>query len=85
MGLDAHVVRRVHDGLTIDVSIRLGVEIGIVFGPSGAGKSSVLRLIAGLDRPAIRVRADRRGNPLRFGVGGERAASHPADRPDFPG
>ncbi|MDG3006690.1 molybdenum ABC transporter ATP-binding protein [Paludisphaera mucosa] len=49
--LDARVVRRVHAGLTVDVSIRLGDEIGVVFGPSGAGKSTLLRLIAGLSRP----------------------------------
>jgi molybdate transport system ATP-binding protein len=37
--------------LTIDVSLRLGTESGILFGASGAGKSSILRLIAGLERP----------------------------------
>jgi molybdate transport system ATP-binding protein len=35
----------------LDVAIRLGAEVGILFGPSGAGKSSTLRLIAGLLRP----------------------------------
>jgi len=49
--LDARVVRRVHPGLTIDATIRLGDEIGVLFGPSGAGKSTLLRLIAGLARP----------------------------------
>lgn len=49
--LDVHVRRRVHPGLTLDVSLRLGPEAAVVFGPSGAGKTSLLRLIAGLDRP----------------------------------
>lgn len=49
--LDAHVVRRLHDGLTIDAAIRLGEEIGVLFGISGAGKSTLLRLLAGLTRP----------------------------------
>jgi molybdate transport system ATP-binding protein len=49
--LDARVARRVHPGLTVDATIRLGDEIGVLFGPSGAGKSTLLRLIAGLERP----------------------------------
>lgn len=49
--LDVRVSRRVHPGLRLDVALRLGPECGIVFGPSGAGKTSLLRLIAGLDRP----------------------------------
>lgn len=49
--LDARVVRRVHPGLTVDVSLKLGAEIGVLFGRSGAGKSTLLRLLAGLDRP----------------------------------
>jgi len=50
-GLDVHLVRRVHAGLTLDVSLRLGREIGVVFGTSGAGKTTLLRLIAGLTTP----------------------------------
>ncbi|AMV36624.1 molybdenum ABC transporter ATP-binding protein [Planctomyces sp. SH-PL62] len=49
--LDARVASRVHPGLTIDATIRLGDEIGVLFGPSGAGKSTLLRLLAGLVRP----------------------------------
>jgi len=48
--LDVRLVRRVHGGLTVDVSLALGREIGIVFGESGAGKTTLLRLIAGLAR-----------------------------------
>jgi len=40
-----------HSHLSIDVSLRLGRECGILFGASGVGKSSILRLIAGLERP----------------------------------
>ena len=46
------MVHRVHPGLSLDVSLRLGREIGVVFGPSGAGKTTLLRLIAGLTTPA---------------------------------
>jgi molybdate transport system ATP-binding protein len=37
--------------LAIDVTFRLGMEIGVLFGPSGSGKTSILRLITGLARP----------------------------------
>ena len=49
--LDVRVSRRVHDDLTIDATLGLDDEIGVVFGPSGSGKSTLLRLIAGLIRP----------------------------------
>lgn len=49
--LSLQLERRIHDGLTLQVELTLGRECGIVFGASGAGKSSLLRLIAGLDRP----------------------------------
>ncbi len=49
--LDVQIVRRIHAGLTIDVALRLGAEIGVIFGPSGSGKTSILRLITGLSRP----------------------------------
>ena len=49
--LDVHLAHRIHPGLTLEVDLRLGREIGVVFGPSGAGKTSLLRLIAGLTRP----------------------------------
>ncbi len=48
--LDVALVHRVHPGLALDLSLRLGREIGVVFGPSGAGKTTLLRLIAGLRR-----------------------------------
>ena len=48
-------------GLLLDVVLRLGREIGVVFGPSGAGKTTLLRLIAGLTTPdSGRVSARRR-------------------------
>ncbi len=49
--LDVRLVRRIHASLTVDVSMRLGKEIGVLFGPSGSGKTSILRLITGLSRP----------------------------------
>jgi molybdate transport system ATP-binding protein len=45
------LVHRVHAGLTLDIALQLGREIGVVFGPSGAGKTTLLRLIAGLAVP----------------------------------
>lgn len=48
---EAAIVRRIHEGLTLDVAIALDAECGVIFGKSGAGKTSLLRLIAGLDRP----------------------------------
>jgi molybdate transport system ATP-binding protein len=50
--LDVSLVYRVHRGLVLDVSLRLGRDIGVVFGPSGAGKTTLLRLIAGLATPS---------------------------------
>lgn len=49
--LEVDIERRIHPGLTLRARFALGPECGVVFGPSGAGKSSLLRLIAGLDRP----------------------------------
>lgn len=49
--LDVRLIRRIHAGLTVDVTLRLGKEIGVLFGPSGSGKTSILRLITGLSRP----------------------------------
>ncbi|QEH34244.1 Spermidine/putrescine import ATP-binding protein PotA [Aquisphaera giovannonii] len=50
-GLDVRLVRRLRDGLTVDVAFRLGPEIAVLFGPSASGKTSILRLITGLLRP----------------------------------
>jgi len=49
--LDVNLSRRVHAGLTLEIALKLGREIGVVFGPSGAGKTTLLRLIAGLSGP----------------------------------
>ncbi len=51
--LDVRVLHQVHSALVLDVSLRLGDEIGILFGASGAGKTTLLRLIAGLARPTL--------------------------------
>jgi molybdate transport system ATP-binding protein len=51
--LEARVVHRIQESLTVDVSLSLGCETGILFGPSGSGKTTLLRLIAGLARPAL--------------------------------
>ena len=45
------MVRKIHELLTVDFSLELGCETGILFGPSGAGKTTALRLISGLARP----------------------------------
>jgi molybdate transport system ATP-binding protein len=37
--------------LWIEVALKFGEECAILFGASGAGKTSILRLIAGLERP----------------------------------
>ncbi len=49
--LDLYLIHQVHRGLLLDVPLRLGREIGVIFGRSGAGKTTLLRLIAGLTRP----------------------------------
>ena len=36
--LNVQLVRRIHSGLLLDVSIRLGREIGVVFGPSAPAR-----------------------------------------------
>lgn len=45
--LDAHINELIGD-FHLDVSLRLGREIGVLFGPSGSGKSITLRCLAGL-------------------------------------
>jgi len=49
--LHVEMVHRVHPALLLNLSLRLGREIGVIFGPSGAGKTTLLRLIAGLSTP----------------------------------
>lgn len=49
--LDVRLSHRIHAGLSLDLSLSLGRECGVIFGPSGAGKTTLLRLIAGLERP----------------------------------
>jgi molybdate transport system ATP-binding protein len=44
--------RRGEARLRIEVTLKFGEECAILFGASGAGKTSILRLIAGLERPA---------------------------------
>jgi len=46
-----HLIHRVHEQLRINVALRLGPEIGVLFGPSGSGKTTLLRLITGLTTP----------------------------------
>ena len=48
--LEASLQDRLGD-FTLDVSLELGREVGVLFGPSGAGKSASLRSLAGLRRP----------------------------------
>lgn len=49
--LQVQVSRRVHARLHLNLSLDLDPSCGVIFGASGAGKTSLLRLIAGLDRP----------------------------------
>ncbi len=49
--LEVRLVRRIHDGLILDIRMWLGNQVGVLFGTSGSGKTSILRMITGLDRP----------------------------------
>jgi molybdate transport system ATP-binding protein len=51
-GLEADFVRRYPKGASIRATLSMPDEgVTVLFGPSGAGKSTVLRCLAGLDRP----------------------------------
>lgn len=54
MKLDLRTLQRFSTGFTIDASLACELAAGsmlVVFGPSGAGKTTILRQIAGLERP----------------------------------
>jgi ABC-type sulfate/molybdate transport systems ATPase subunit len=59
-GRTLHVEARHHLGaLALDVAFEVPPGVMVLFGPSGAGKTTVLRIIAGLERPAdAQVRLD---------------------------
>jgi molybdate transport system ATP-binding protein len=53
-GLDALFARRFRNGPAIHGEVRLpadGFSVAVLFGPSGSGKTTILRCLAGLDRP----------------------------------
>ena len=43
---------RHRSGTTVDGSVETGNGVVVLYGPSGCGKTTVLRALAGLDRPA---------------------------------
>jgi molybdate transport system ATP-binding protein len=54
MTLSARFTRKVSTDFHVDANLVLpgdSFEVTVLFGPSGAGKTSILRAIAGLDRP----------------------------------
>jgi molybdate transport system ATP-binding protein len=52
MGLDVRIRKRLkHFGLDVSFSCPEGGKLLAVVGPSGSGKTTIIRIIAGLDRP----------------------------------
>ncbi len=54
MSLLARFTREISSDFRVDADLMLtsdAFEVTVLFGPSGAGKTSILRAIAGLDRP----------------------------------
>jgi molybdate transport system ATP-binding protein len=64
LSIELSVPRR---AFTVDVALEVGAEVVALVGPSGAGKTTVLRAVAGLERP-------RRG---RIALGAERWLERP--------
>src|SRR5262249_9716464 len=83
--LEVRVVRKIHDDLTLDLTIRLDREVGVLFGPVGAGEDSVPAADPGPGRASRGFDPAGRCGPLRLGPGDRRAPPPPSGRDDLPG